>query len=179
MVQFLTDGVLPSIMSTDQKKKLTLRSRPFLIIAGALYRKGADQIIRRCVPDEEQKAILQEAHHGTTGGHFSGEITRRKIMQAGLWWPLLLKDAYQFARECLQCQKIGQPTSMDRMQDHPVLPLEPFQKWGLDFVGPIKPKASGTGARYILVATYYATKWVEAVSLRDNKAVSVARFLYK
>ena len=179
MVQFLTDGVLPSNMSTDQKKKFALRSRPFLIIAGALYRKGADQIIRRCVPEEEQKAVLQEAHHGTAGGHFFGEITGRKIMQAGLWWPLLIKDAYQFSRECLQCQKMGQPTSMDRMQDHPVLPLEPFQKWGLDFVGPIKPKASRTGARYILVATDYATKWVEAVSLRDNKAASVARFLYK
>ena len=74
---------------------------------------------------------------------------------------------------------MGQPGSSDRMQDHPIMPLEPFQKWGLDFVGPIKPRASKTGARYILVATDYATKWVEAVALRDNKAASVARFLYK
>lgn len=100
-------------------------------------------------------------------------------MQARLWLPLLLKDAYSFARECVQCQKLGQPTSMDRMEDHPIPPLEPFQKWGLDFVGPIKPKSKRTGARYILVATDYATKWVEAVALKDNKAASVARFLYK
>ena len=46
-------------------------------------------------------------------------------------------------------------------------------------MGPIKPKARRSGARYILVATNYATKWVEAVALRDNKAGSVARFLYK
>ena len=56
MLQFLTDVVLPSNMSIDQKKKFALRSRPFLIIAGALYRKGPDEIIRRCIPDEEQKA---------------------------------------------------------------------------------------------------------------------------
>ena len=123
--------------------------------------------------------MLQEAHFGVAGGHFSGEITGRKIMQAGLWWPLLLRDAHTFAKECVQCQNLGQPTNRDRMQDHPVLPLEPFQKWGLDFIGPIKPRAKRTGARYILVATHYATKWVEAVALRDNKASSVARFIYK
>ena len=64
------------------------------------------------------------------------------------------------------------------MPNHPILPLEPFQKCGLDFVGPIKPKARRSGARYILMATDYATKWVEGVALRDNKAGSVARFLY-
>ena len=65
------------------------------------------------------------------------------------------------------------------MPDSPIMPLDPFQKWGLDFVGPVKPKASKSGNRYILVATDYCTKWVEAVALKDNKASSVARFLYK
>ncbi|MCO5547221.1 hypothetical protein L7F22_000666 [Adiantum nelumboides] len=63
------------------------------------------------------------------------------------------------------------------MLDHPILPLEPFQKWGMDFVGPVKPTSS-RGNRYILVATNYCTKWVEAVELKDNKAASVAKFLY-
>ena len=176
MIQFLTDGILPSSMTADQRKKFVLRRMPFFIIVGPLYRRGADQIIGRCVPEEEQKAVLQEAHFGVAGGHFSGEITGRKIMQAGLWWPLLQRDAYSFAKECVQCQKLGQPANKDRMQDHPILPLEPFQKWGLDFIGPIKLRARKTEARYILVATDHATKWVEAVALRDNKAATVARF---
>ena len=32
------------------------------------------------------------------GGHFLGEITGRKIFQAGLWWPSVLKDAHDFAK---------------------------------------------------------------------------------
>ena len=100
-------------------------------------------------------------------------------MQVGLWWPFVLRDAHKYSKKCLQCQKMGQPSPTDRMADHPVLPLQPFQKWGLDFVGPIKPKAQRSRARYILVASNYATKWVEAVALKDNKAASVARFLYK
>jgi hypothetical protein len=31
------------------------------------------------------------------------------------------------------------------MSHQPVLPLEPFQKWGLDFVGPFHPAAAQTG----------------------------------
>ena len=55
---------------------------------------------------------------------------------------------------------------------------EPFMKWGLDFVGPVK-KTRHTGKRYILVATDYATKWVEARALQTNSAQETAQFLYE
>ena len=136
-------------------------------------------IWRRVVHSDENDIIMREPHCGVAGGHYAGDTTARKIWQSGLWWLTTLKDAVRYAKEWDLCQRLGQPTEHAKMPHQPVLPLEPFQKWGLDFVGSFKPPTMRTGNRYVIVAMDYCTKWVEAKALRDNTAASTAKFLYE
>ena len=47
-----------------------------------MFRRGADQIIRRCVPETEQTEILDKCHASPYGGHLAGEMTAHKILQS-------------------------------------------------------------------------------------------------
>ena len=59
----------------------------------------------------------------------------------------------------------------------PQVLIDPFEKWALDFVGPINP--TSRKKRYILVSTDYVTKWVEEkVVPRATKQV-VVDFLHE
>jgi hypothetical protein len=59
---------------------------------------------------------------------------------------------------------------------HPVIKPWPFRGWGLDFIGEIHPSSS-KGHRFVLVATYYFTKWIEAMPLRNMTHREVISFV--
>jgi hypothetical protein len=61
----------------------------------------------------------------------------------------------------------------------PLVPIKieaPFQQRGLDFIGEINPHSS-TQQKWILIATNYFTKWVEAIPTRKVTNSVVIDFL--
>ena len=58
----------------------------------------------------------------------------------------------------------------------PIVIKEPFQQWGLDFIGPIHP-SSTAGHTHILMATNYFTKWVEAIPVKQTTSEVVCSFI--
>ena len=70
---------------------------------------------------------------------------------------------------------MGKPTQRDEMPLHPQVALEPFDKWGMDFVGPIDPPSKLK--KYIIVCTDYLTKWAETKAVKVETEVKVAEFI--
>ena len=115
---------------------------------------GNDEILRRYVPKFERRNILADAHGGVVGGNYAGRESTLKILCVGLWWPTLHQDSKAHCKACDVCQRTGKPSWRDEMPLNPKMMLQPFEKWAIDFVGPIKPQGK-TCARYIITATEY------------------------
>ena len=119
-------------------------------------------------------SILNHCHTLPCGGHFGGQRTAAKVLQSGFYWPTLFKDAHRFVSTCDKCQRMGNISIKDEPPMHPILEVELFDLWGIDFMGPFPPSYNNL---YILLAVDYVSKWVEAIPTRTNDAKVVAQFL--
>ncbi|GJR04678.1 reverse transcriptase domain-containing protein, partial [Tanacetum coccineum] len=59
-----------------------------------LFKMCPDEMIRRCVYGSETQKILDECHHGPTGGHYGPSTTTKKVFDAGFYWPTIFKEAH-------------------------------------------------------------------------------------
>ena len=95
--------------------------------------------------------ILTSCHDSACGGHFSRQLICQKIIRAGYFWPTLFKDSHAHVKKCDACQRYARNDLRIEMFLHVSLPLVPFEKWGIDYVGPVHPNSS-KGMAYIVVA---------------------------
>ena len=173
-VNYLVAKVIPSEFNYQQKKMFFAHLKHYYWEEPILYRHCADQVIRRCVPEDEMHSILNHCHTLPCGGHFGGQRTAAKVLQSGFYWPSLFKDAHQFVSTCGKCQRMGNISRKDEPPMHPILEVELFDLWGIDFMGPFLASYNNL---YILLAVDYVSKWVEAIPTRTNDAKVVAQFL--
>ena len=138
-----------------------------------MFKYCADKIIIS-VPEEEQQGILSHCHESACGGHFSSQKIAMKVLQSGFYWSSLFKDAHNICRACDKCQRLGKTSRHHMMPLNPILVVDLFDVWGIDFMGPFPVSF---GYIYILVGVDYVSKWVEVVPCRAADHKVVLKFL--
>jgi len=126
------------------------------------------------VPDHQFQSVLTFCHTLACGGHFGPHRTARKVLDSGLYWPSMFRDAHRFCTLCERCQRTGSISRRNEMPQYPLLFCEVFDVWGIDFMGPFPVSF---GFVYILLAVDYVSKWVEAKATRTDDAKVVADFI--
>ncbi|XP_062088688.1 uncharacterized protein LOC133795248 [Humulus lupulus] len=80
-VNYLAAKVIPPEMTRQQLKKFYSEVKRYYWEEPILYKHCPDQVIRRCVPEEEMLSILTHCHSLHCGGHFGGTRTAAKVLQ--------------------------------------------------------------------------------------------------
>eukprot|EP00253_Pinus_taeda_P012670 PITA_12670 len=176
LIFYLKNGYAPPNLSYKNKRAIRLKAKNFIIIDDVLFRQNYDSVLLRCLEKPEAQKVLQELHDGPAGGHFGADITAHKIIHARYYWPTLFRDTHEYVRKCRSCQI---PSGRQRKPAFPLQPVsidQPFEQWGLDIIGEITPQSSKQH-KYILTASDYFTKWVEAISLKTTNSEGIIEFI--
>jgi len=75
IVKFLVSGLFPPGASTHQKQKLKYGAQFYIWDEPFLFKHGPDQMMRRCIAEQEATQVLESCHSSPYGGHHRGERT--------------------------------------------------------------------------------------------------------
>ena len=91
----------------DAARKLKVQPSRFVLVKDVLYKKGFSQPYLRCFGHEEANYVMREIHEGIYGNHSGARSLVHKMIRAGYYWPIMLKDAQAYVKSCDKCQRFS------------------------------------------------------------------------
>jgi Integrase zinc binding domain/Integrase core domain len=176
LTDYLETSTYPQYFNSEQKSKMKRQAQQYLVRNGTLYkrnRQNSEQPLR-VISEAEKDIILYNMHSDPLAGHFAVKGTVRRILER-YYWPTIREDVKNYIRSCDACQRRGKPQTKEPL--HPIQVGQPFSRVGIDVVGPLNETKNGN--KYIITATDYLTKWVEARAVRNAKKEDIAQFLWE
>ncbi|GJU04335.1 reverse transcriptase domain-containing protein [Tanacetum coccineum] len=131
--------------------------------SGVLFKKGYLIPMLRCVGPLQANYVIREIHMGSCGMHVGPRAVVRKAMRQGYYWPTMHADAKTEVDKCDSCQIHSPIPRLPKTFMTSIMAPWPFYQCGMDIIGPLTPARGG--AKFVIVAIDYFTKWVEAKPL--------------
>jgi hypothetical protein len=162
--------------SRKVSRKLRYKAIKFFLLDGCLFYKSLDGLLLQCLGQEEAKKMMSEVHDGLCGAHQSAYRMKWVIRHTGCYWPTMLEDCFEYYKGCQDCQKFGNIRRVPASTLSPIIKPWPYRGWGIDLIGKINPPSS-KGHKFVLLATDYFTKWVEAIPLKKVTSKNMVEFV--
>jgi hypothetical protein len=162
--------------SRKVSRKLRYKAIKFVLLDGRLFYKSLDGVLLQCLGPEEAKKMMSEVHDGLCGAHQSAYRMKWVIRHTRCFWPTMLEDCFEYYKSCQDRQKFGNIQRVPASALNPIIKPWPFRGWGIDLIGQINPP-SRKGHKFVLLATDYFTKWVEAIPLKKVTSENMVEFV--
>lgn len=107
-------------------------------------------------------------------GHFGINASWARLYSS-YWWPHVFKDLKDFIKSCKECQlyaPVARPHATRKVAAYRL-----FQRFALDFVGPLPETENGN--RFLLVGVECYTNWPLARAFKNPSAENVSTFIYE
>ena len=161
----------PKEFSDKQYKRLLRLCGRFLIHEDKIYRRGTEGQHRLYVLKKYRTYMMTAAHDHN--GH-RGFFATRALLTQRFWWPEMERDVNQFVKTCHPCQERQQ--RLVRVPPTKTQTPSIFEVLHADIMHMSPPS---NGCKYIVHGRDSLTSWAEARGLRDEKARSIALWLYE
>ncbi|GKA12898.1 reverse transcriptase domain-containing protein [Tanacetum coccineum] len=173
IIKYLEEGIVPS----DKNEARALRAKigQYTMESGVLFKKGYLIPMLRCVGPLQANYVIREIHMGSCGMHVGPRAVVRKAMRQGYYWPTMHADAKTEVDKCDSCQIHSPIPRLPKTFMTSIMAPWPFYQWGMDILGPLTPARGG--AKFVIVAIDYFTKWVEAKPLVKITGKEIIRFV--
>jgi ribonuclease HI len=88
----IRDYLKENVLSEDHvsAERIVRLAKRYTVVEGDLYRRGANDILMRCITQEEGRELLAEIHGGECGSHSSSRTLVGKAFRHGFYWPTTL-----------------------------------------------------------------------------------------
>ena len=168
--------------ATAQAEKVAYFIENGLLMRTYNPRAGVDSawstVVQVVVPRVLRNKVLSLAHDIPWSGHLGVTKTYDRVLRH-FFWPGMKSDVAQYCRTCHTCQVTGKPNQV--IPPAPLRPIpamgEPFERVIVDCVGPLPRTRSGN--QYLLTMICVATRYPEAIPLRNITAKAVVKALTK
>jgi ribonuclease HI len=104
-LEYMMNKKLPE--DAVEAKRITRRSKAFVVLQGKLYKRSITGVLQRCVTPQEGQVILKDLHAGVCVHHASSRAIAAKAFRAGFYWLTVIEDAKDIVRMCEACQRFA------------------------------------------------------------------------